>query len=195
MAGYLAASGLDYETLTLTPGEARGCAELLHAKAGRSTGRVVVASEKESFINEVIRNISLLNFKGYDFVLYGPSKIRTFDVVEVENLHQANAHLSCSYFIDYDNARIKNFLLSYRALFGPEPTQFAYQGYDAGSYFIRNFATSERERERMTRLEDRKYRGLQSDFLIVDEDGVGHVNRAVRRVVYQKDYSIVLLNQ
>ncbi len=195
VARYLADSGLNYETLTLSFGEARGCAELLRAKTGRSTGRVVVASEKESFFNEVVRNLSLLNFKGYDFVLYGPSKVRTFDVVEVENLHQANAHLSCSYFIDYDNARIKNFLLSYRALFGTEPSQFAYQGYDTGSYFIRNFATPERDRERMTRLEDRKYRGLQSDFLISDEEGVGHVNRAVRRVVYGKDYSITLLNQ
>ena len=195
IARYLADSGLAYETLTLSYGEARDCAELLRAKTGRNTGRVVVASEKESFFNEVVRNLSLLNFKGYDFVLYGPSKVRTFDVVEVENLHQANAHLCCSYFIDYDNARIKSFLLSYRALFGAEPSQFAYQGYDSGSYFIRNFATSERERERMTRLEDRKYRGLQSDFLISEEEGLGHVNRAIRRVVYGKDYSITLLNQ
>ena len=84
--------------------------------------------------------------------------------------------------------------MSYRALFGAEPTQFAYQGYDIAWYFIRNYATSERDRERMTRLEDRRYTGLQSDFLITDDGSEGHVNRAVRRVVYGKDFTVSLLN-
>lgn len=193
---YLANSGLSYETMTLTTGEARSCAERIRVKMpARGTARAIIVSERETFYNDVIRNLSLLAYKGYDMILYGPSKIRTYDLVEVENLHQVKAHLSCSYFIDYDNPRIKDFLLSYRALFGAEPTQFAYQGYDAATYFIRNFATPERDRERLTRMEDRVYRGLQSDFQIVDGAGKGHVNRAVRRVVYGKDYSISLLNQ
>ena len=65
---------------------------------------------------------------------------------------------------------------------------------DGQSYFIRNYATSERDRERMTRLEDRRYTGLQSDFLITDDGSEGHVNRAVRRVVYGKDFTVSLLN-
>ena len=191
LAQYLAASGLAYETLALTPGEARDCAEQIRASAlARSTARILISSEKETFFNDVIRNLNLLVFQGQDLILYGPAKIRTYDMVEVENLHQVQAHLSCSYYIDYDNPRMKDFLLSYRALFGAEPTQFAYQGYDAAWYFIRNFSTGERDRERTTRMEDRKYRGLQSDFLIV-----GNVNRAVRRVVYGKDYTIRMLNQ
>ena len=158
------------------------------------TTHAIVASDREGFVNDAIRNLTLLSYKNLDVILYGPSKIRTFDMVEVENLHRVNAHLSCSYFIDYSNARIKDFLLSYRALFGAEPTQFAYQGYDAAYYFIRNFATPERDRERMTRLEDRRYTGLQSDFLISDDGSAGHVNRAVRRVEYGKDFSISLVN-
>ena len=46
----------------------------------------------------------------------------------------------------------------------------------------------------MTRLEDRRYTGLQSDFLISDDGSAGHVNRAVRRVEYGKDFSISLVN-
>ena len=196
IARELAATGESFETLTLTQGEARSCAEQIRLRLpARGTGRVLIASDKEGFFNSVLQNLSQLCYKGSDIVLYAPSRVRTFDLVEVENLHRVNAHLSCSYFIDYDNARMKDFLLSYRALFGAEPTQFAYQGYDAALYFIRNFATSERDRERMTRLEERKYRGLQSDFLISDEGGRGHVNRAVRRVVYAPNYSISLLNQ
>ena len=192
----LAASGLSYTTLECAYQD-RGIADRMQAllPTSRNTLRAVIATEKEAVVNEAVRGLALLAYKGIDAVLYGPSKIRTFDMVEVENLHLAQAHLSCSYFIDYDNPRIKDFLLSYRALFGAEPTQFAYQGYDAANYFIRNFATSERDWERMSRLEDRKYRGLQSDFMIVDEGEAGHVNRAVRRVVFGKDYSVTLLNQ
>ena len=158
------------------------------------TSHVILAADREGFVNDLVRNLTLLSYKNLDIILYGPAKIRTYDIIEVENLHRANAHLSCSYFIDYNNPRIKDFLLSYRALFGAEPTQFAYQGYDIAYYFIRNFATSERDRERMTRLEDRKYTGLQSNFLISDDGNAGHVNRAVRRVVYGKDFTISLLS-
>ena len=191
----MAESGLIYEDLSYSLSESHSVAERLRRAGGAgSTVHCVIAAEREAFVNDVIRNVALLSYKGVNAIVYGPSKIRNFDMVEVENLHRAQAHLSCSYFIDYDNARIKNFLLSYRALFGAEPTPFAYQGYDAAWYFIRNFATSERDRERMTRMEDQRYRGLQSDYLILDEPGQGHVNQAVRRVVYGKDFTVSLLN-
>ena len=191
----MAESGLIYERLEYSAPKSANAVESIRRAAGAgNTVHCVIAAEREAFVNDVIRNVALLSYKGVNAIVYGPSKIRNFDMVEVENLHRAQAHLSCSYFIDYDNARIKNFLLSYRALFGAEPTPFAYQGYDVAWYFIRNFATSERERERMTRLEDRRYRGLQSDYLILDEPGQGHVNQAVRRVVYGKDFTVSLLN-
>lgn len=197
LAACLEASGLEYTTLELTPYEARSAADRILPLAPKNgTLHALVASDKETFVNEAVQQLSFLTYKNIDIVFYGPARVRTFDLIEVENLHRVNAHLSCSYFIDYNSARVKDFLLGYRALFGAEPTQFAYQGYDAAWYFIRNFSTAERDRERMTRLEDRKYRGLQSDFLISDEYGErGHVNRAVRRVVYGVDYTISLLNR
>ena len=187
----MAESGLTYEKLEYSGSAVE---QIRRAGGAGSTVHCVIAAEREAFVNEVIRNVALLSYKGVNAIVYGPSKIRNFDMVEVENLHRAQAHLSCSYFIDYENARITDFLLSYRALFGAEPTPFAFQGYDAAWYFIRNFATHERDRERMTRMEDRRYRGLQSDYLILDEPGQGHVNQAVRRVVYGKDFTISLLN-
>ena len=191
----MAESGLIYEKLEYSASGLSSAIERMRREGGSgSTAHCVIAAEREGLVNDVIRNVALLSYKGINAIVYGPSKIRNFDMVEVENLHRAQAHLSCSYFIDYDNARIKDFLLSYRALFGAEPSPFAYQGYDAAWYFIRNFATHERDRERMTRMEDRRYRGLQSDFMILDEPGQGHVNQAVRRVVYGKDFTVSLLN-
>ena len=191
----LAQSGLDYATVEYATRESGAALERMrNLMPYNGTTHALIAADREGFVNDVVRNLTLLSLKGQDVIFYGPAKIRTYDIIEVENLHRVNAHLSCSYFIDYENPRIKDFLLSYRALFGAEPTQFAYQGYDIAWYFIRNYATSERDRERMTRLEDRRYTGLQSDFLITDDGSEGHVNRAVRRVVYGKDFTVSLLN-
>ena len=195
VAECLAQSGLDYSSVEYAPRESGAALERMRNLMPHSgTTHALIAADREGFVNDVVRNLTLLGLKGLNVIFYGPAKIRTYDIIEVENLHRANAHLSCSYFIDYTSPRTRDFLLSYRALFGAEPTQFAYQGYDVAWYFIRNFATSERDRERMTRLEDRKYTGLQSDFLISDEGSEGHVNRAVRRVVYGKDYTVSLVN-
>lgn len=158
--------------------------------------RAVIASDNEAFVNDALRNLNLMRYRDLDVVLYAPSKIKNYETIEPEHLHDVNAHISCSYFIDYNNGRTKNFLMAYRALFGTEPTPFAYQGYDAAYYFIRNFATAENMTDRLGRLEIRKFRGLQSDFLLETDDewNHGYVNHGIRRVLYNPDYSIVLTN-
>ena len=49
-------------------------------------------------------------------VLYSISKIRSFDTIEVEYLHNANLHVSISYFVDYDSPAVQRFLMKYRAI-------------------------------------------------------------------------------
>ena len=47
------------------------------------TNRVLIASESEAFVNDVVRNLNLLIHRKYDIVLYAPSKIRSFETIEV----------------------------------------------------------------------------------------------------------------
>ena len=69
------------------------------------TNRIVIASESEAFVNDVVRNLNLIVHDKYDVVLYGPAKIRSFETIEVENLHNTSLHASLAYFIDYDDDR------------------------------------------------------------------------------------------
>lgn len=192
---YLESSGLEYATVSYGILESKNAVNRIESlMTATGTNRAIIASENEAFVNDAVRNLNLMTYKKKDVILYAPSKIRTFETVEVEGLHNIRAHVCCSYFVDYDSDRIKNFLLTYRAIFGAEPTPFAYQGYDAAYYFIRNFATSERDGERMGRMEIRKYRGLQSDFLLKSDDAgySGYANQGIRRVIYDSDFSIRL---
>jgi len=154
--------------------------------------RVVINSESGAFLYDVVRNLNLILHNKIEIVLYSPARIRSFDTIEVENLHNLNLHVSLSYYINYDDPRVEKFLMEYRALFGTEPSQFAYQGYDVASYFIRSAVSRGWERRLATRNREPM---LQSDFYFVHEDDGGYANQGIRRVVYEKDYSLNLLSR
>ncbi len=98
---------------------------------------IVVASEQEAFASDVIRNMGVLKFHGYNIKVYCSNKIRNFETIEGALLHQVNTHISTNYFVDYKEEATKDFILAYRALFNTEPTPFAFHGYDTFLYFIR----------------------------------------------------------
>ena len=188
---YISENGIEHGTLTYAITEGRTVSFDRYMSDGGTT-RVVIASEKEAFINDVVRNLNLLAHRKYNVILYAPSKIRNFETIDIESLHGVQAHIASSYFIDYDNARQKNFLMSYRALFGAEPTPFAYVGYDTFRYFVS--AYDKYGRNWLDTMSDRTEQGLQSDFRLekAGEDG-GYVNQAVRRAIYDTDYSIKVI--
>lgn len=153
------------------------------------TNRIVIASESEAFVNDVVRNLNLIVHDKYDVVLYGPAKIRSFETIEVENFHNTSLHASLAYFIDYEDSRVKKFLLRYRALFRTEPTQFAFQGYDVAKYFFEMCSKYGESWPLM--LENTRQEMLQSTFSYRQIPGGGYTNEGIRRIVYGKDYSVV----
>ena len=96
--------------------------------------------------------------------------------------------MSLGYYIDYDDPRVKSFLLKYRALYNTEPTQFAFQGYDMASYFI---DLCSRYGERWAAKLDKAEKSmLQSTFRFDEVEDGGYINYGVRRIVYGKDWSV-----
>ena len=154
------------------------------------TNRVVVASDSKAFVIEVVRLLYLISSQKKDIVLYSTSKIRTFDEIDVEQLHALNLHSSVSYFVDYDSKDVQTFLMRYRAIYGAEPSRTAFQGYDLMKFFTT--LNSEYGRK-WDDIANHKGNGLQSDFNLVKTSRGGYVNEAVRRVVYNSDYSVGLV--
>lgn len=189
----MAREELSYEILSYAIVEGRGISNNfigLLAPKGHVT-RVVVASESEAFVADAVRNINIAIGKGYEVVMYAPSKVRTFDTIEGGAYHNVSLHVSTTYYIDYNNADVKRFVHAYRALFRTEPTPFAFQGYDTARFFISQVLRSGKDWTAFPAGE--KSRGLHTDFLLVkDENGNLH-NEAVRRIVFEKDYTTTLL--
>jgi LysM repeat protein len=188
----LARREMTYDILNYAIVEGRSIpATLSDIMAGKdSLNRVVVATESEAFMGDVVRNLGIMQGKGYKIVMYAPSKVRTFDTIEGTAYHDAALHICSSYHVDYSDPQVDRFVHQYRSLFRTEPSQFAFQGYDTARYFI---VRCIRYGNAWTRnLGAERSSGLHTDFLFIpDENGNNH-NRAVRRIVFETNYTTTL---
>ena len=182
-------SGLNFIPFSYSILEGRDITEpLTNLMTAEGTNRVLIASDSEAFVNDVVRNLNILVYNKLNVVLYAPSRIRNFETIEVENLHNTSLHTSLGYLIDYDSQQVKNFLLKYRALYNTEPTQYAFQGYDIASYFI---GMCSRYGNNWTKkLDDAETQMLQSIFRFTPIEDGGYVNNGVRRLVYGSGWSV-----
>lgn len=185
----LDSSSLAYQTFSYSILEGRDVTEALTGlMSEEGKNRIVIASESEAFVNDVVRNLNLLIYNNLDIVLYAPSKIRGFDTIEVENLHKTSTHVSLAYYVDYESPLVKEFLLKYRALFNTEPNQFAFQGYDVTRYFASQYTKAGKNWKEG--LDGNETEMLQSTFMLRRQPSGGHLNNGIRRIVYDNGYSI-----
>ena len=155
-----------------------------------SLGRIIIASEREAFVADVVRTLGILSGKGYPVAAYALSKVRSFDTVDLESLHKAETHVSSSSYIDYSSAEVSKFVKAFRALYKGEPSRFAFQGYDATMFFVTMCARyGDRWKEYLPSAE--KVKLLQSDFLMEQCENGSLVNSAVRRSIYKSDLTTV----
>ena len=184
-------AGIPYEGVSYTLSEGRSLPASLTSRLTKGgVNRIIVASEKEAFIGDAVRNLNILRGRGYEIVMYAPSKLRTFDTVDGSTYHQNALHMASPYFADYESPAVKSFVRAYRALYRTEPNQFAFQGYDTAKYFAGLCAKyGKRWTNALTRVDGT---GLHTDFHFVPAGRGSYRNTAVRRIVYNRDYSTEL---
>lgn len=152
--------------------------------------RFISGSDKEYFNSGVVRCVSVLALEKNDVSLFCPSRVRSYENLNVELLHNANAHIATNYYVDYDSPEVRSFVLGYRALFKAEPNSFAFHGYDTMKYFtkIRSLFGS----GWIWNLDNFRGEGLQSDFSF-RRTATGALNHACRRIIYNRNYTISTL--
>ena len=185
----LDSSSLAYKSFAYSILEGRDITEPLTAlMSTEGKNRIMIASESEAFVNDVIRNLNLLIYNNVDLVVYAPSKVRGFETIEVENLHNTSMHISLAYYIDYENPEVKDFIKKYRALYNTEPNQFAFQGYDVTKYVAD--LCSKYGKNWKKHIEDNDANMLQSTFNIRKQPIGGYLNNGIRRIVYENGYQV-----
>lgn len=192
MAGTIVASSLtvtEYSYNILEGREAVNRMESMMSKSG--VNRVIINSESEAFVNDAVRNLATLLYRKNNVVLYSPSRIRSFETIDAENLHNLNTRISTSYYVDYNSRATSDFLMKYRALYGTEPTQFAFQGYDLAYYFIGKKASLGKNWLKHLEICPVE-KMLQTDLQFRRCNDGGYTNKGVRRIIYKPDYVIAI---
>ena len=169
----LQAYGVRYQSV-------RSVEELPLDKPGKI--RVTIASDQDGFNTNAVRGLGIEGARGGNIIFYGTARMRTNGTSQTD-LHNTEAHMTLSYFIDYDDPAVRQFVLAYRSLFQGEPGSFAFQGYDTTHYFVTMCAKYGRQWYK--KLDEYGEKGLQADFRFREEPA--RINQAARRVVYRSD--------
>ena len=146
--------------------------------------RVTVASDQDNVNTAAVRGLGIEGARSGNVIFYGTARMRTNGTSQTD-LHNMEARMALSYFIDYDDPAVRKFILTYRSLFQGEPGSFAFQGYDTTHYFVTMCARYGRQWHK--KLADYGEKGLQSDFRFKPDPA--RINQAARRVVYKRDLS------
>ena len=194
MNSIIAESGLAVKTYSYTILEGRNAVNHITGMlTSEKANRVIINSENEAFVNDAVRNLAMMVYRKYNVILYSPSKIRSYGTIDVENLHDLCTRVSTPYYIDYDSGKVTDFLMRYRALFGTEPTQFAFQGYDIAYYMLK--MKSGYGKNWLEKIENDDVHLMQTDFKFRrPASESGFLNYGIRRVVYGADLTVSLKN-
>jgi LysM repeat protein len=164
--------------------------EIKHAFLEAEPNIVVVLSEKETFVSEVLAKLNTLS-QDFELKIYGFPEWLHFRNIQLDYFHGMDVYLCSPYFLDYNQPQVKAFLRKYRSKFQTEPVpySFAWNGFDITYYFITAIAV----------LDDRFYDCVQ-DFnmdLLISEFKFekmsfrsGAMNRGLRFLHFTKDYRV-----
>ena len=97
---------------------------------------IVVPSEDEAFVTDVVTNLNTLSKKGYDMRVFGYSNWQDFVNIEIEYFYNINLCLFTSFHVDYTRPPVKNVIRKYRDAFYAEPSRYVFHGFDIGYYFL-----------------------------------------------------------
>ncbi len=135
---------------------------------------VLVSSFDKNVVNQTIDKLVALK-KRYSLALdvFGhPNWLK--QTYTVEKLQALNVALTSSYYVNYKDTHVIDFVKKYRETYNFEPTEFTFKGYDTGLYFSKLLA--EHGSNYYKYLEDNKYQGLQNQFNFEVDPQLGYMN-------------------
>lgn len=152
--------------------------------------KVIIPSHSEAFISDALRNLHLIQSKfDYKVEVYGMSRWKSMETLDVDYFHQLNLHLAVPYHIDYNDGKTTKFINGYLAAFNTEPTPFSYQGYDILTFFVD--AMNKYGKNFPAEIMNSDAELIQSDVRFVPTSyGSGAENKALKDIVYKKGWII-----
>ena len=97
---------------------------------------VIVPSQKEAFVSDVITNLNTLTKKDYDIRVFGYSQWEDFVNVNPEYFYNLSVNLFTPFHVNYKKPIVRRTVKKYREQFKTEPSEYVFHGFDIGYYFL-----------------------------------------------------------
>ncbi|MFO8234233.1 MAG: LysM peptidoglycan-binding domain-containing protein [Bacteroidales bacterium] len=97
---------------------------------------VVVPTNNEAFVTDVITNLHTLYKKDYPIKVFGFSDWKDFENLDQEYLYNLKLNLFTPFYVNYEDKEVKDVVRKYRKLFESEPSKYVFHGFDIGFYFF-----------------------------------------------------------
>jgi LysM repeat protein len=159
--------------------------------AALQTGKAnvfVIPSNNLAYVTDILRMLNTLLDKD-SIVVFGMQSWSNFSNLDFDYLDNLSLHYAANSFIDYDSEGTANFIKNYRILTSSEPSTIAFQGYDAGYYYLKaigGYGTN--FYKRLPRI---KWTGTQGSFdMYKTSPESGYENKAVN-IVMIRDYKLI----
>lgn len=96
---------------------------------------VLIPSNDKVFVTDLISKLNVL--RDSSICVFTTSHIQKFKNIDLEYLMNLNVHFPSKGSINYESAKVKNFVTRYRKIFKTEPSpRFSFSGFDTGYYFL-----------------------------------------------------------
>lgn len=155
---------------------------------------VLVPTNNEVFVTDVLTNMNTLLSLGYDVKVFGMHRWYRFRNIDPEYYYNLNICLSTPFYVDYSDQNVQNFVLKFREVYRTEPDQYGFHGFDVGYYFLSAIASYSSRVYNC--IHDYKLDLLQADFSFVQwSKETGFENNATVNIEYRENYEIVKLKK
>lgn len=178
-------SSLGYND-TLRHSESRGGITSLASKLERRGANIIVVPYQASpFVATFVNDFGNSNYAEDDsIILFGMKSWANNDALAPENLDTLNFHFPSNEHLNYQDPTTKRFITKYRNNYLSEPSEYSYQGFDMGMFYIS--LLSQYGSDMQNHLGDVKTRGLQTSFDMYRNNlANGYENKAVYILEYR----------
>lgn len=108
--------------------------ELTQVMSDDTANVVIVLTDDKVFLSDLISKLSGMH--GKEVSVIGPSRLMQIPTLEMSYLNRLKLTMTDPSYINYEDGATSEFIGEYRQRYGNEPSQFSFQGYDVGLYFL-----------------------------------------------------------
>jgi len=160
----------------------------------------IVPSTDEIFVTDLLRYLNGF-YPNYQVVLMGISNWSWYNAIDIEYLHNLNFHYFAPFYIDYDDVKVKDFLLNFQSVYGFEPQKtsvygfnYAMLGYDVFYFFVKSFSLVGNNCGQCLLDADKSSLLTKYNF-VQDKITNGYINRSSTIIRFNQDYTVTKLMQ